>query len=664
MKKKIILGVLCFLTTLSVFGNQNDNATRRFGIFIGSNNGGKDRVTLRYAVSDARSISNVFSQMGGISSEDSVFLVEPNIREINRRIDEMHEQVLKSIKNNRRTEILFYYSGHSDDEGLLLNREKYYYRDLREKINSIPSDMRIVILDSCASGAFTRIKGGEKTLPFLIDSSSTAEGYAFLTSSSANESSQESDKIASSYFTHSLVAGLRGAADTVGDGQVTLNELYRYAYAETMARTETSLYGTQHPSYDIQINGSGDLVLTDVKQTSAGIVIDEKVTGRLTIRDNQDRLIVEINKTARTLELGLEPGIYNVTLQQGGDLLRAEVTLIQGQRTLVSMRDFNKIGADPARRRGDDEEKDENASGTNLYTFFFNVVNESFSLPLVGFVNVAIGDHKIFQLGFVNWNTGNFNGFQGSFVNTAGGNFSGYQAGFINTVIGDTKGIQTAFINTNIGETKGLQMGFVNTAVKKMEGAQIGFVNTAAKNIKGFQLGFVNYAESIEGVPLGFISIVKNGGYMAVEYFYSEYHSYNLSFKTGIDKLYTSVIVSYNQTDEYSFDNFASGLGLGSIIPIGKLFYFNPEYASLSPMQQKRLSLNYKSFIPYFGINLKNLSIAAGPSVTWVHRNIDDDDQQLNNTALPKPRHSFYYRELNDDNAISIGFKAAARLRF
>jgi hypothetical protein len=659
MKRNVIFGILFFVMIMTAFGSQTDNATRRFGIFIGSNNGGKDRVTLRYAVSDAQSVSNVFLQMGGIAGEDSVLLVDPNIREINRRIDAVHEQVLKTAKTNRRTEIVFYYSGHSDDEGLLLNREKYYYRELREKINSIPSDMRIVILDSCASGAFTRIKGGEKTLPFLIDSSSTAEGYAFLTSSSANESSQESDRIASSYFTHSLVAGLRGAADSVGDGRVTLNELYRYAYAETMARTETSLYGTQHPSYDIQINGSGDLVLTDVKQTSAGIVIDEKVTGRLTIRDNQDRLIVEINKTARVLELGLEPGMYNITLQQGGDLFRAEVTLIQGQRTLVSMKDFNRIGTDPARRRGDDEK--ENGSGT-IYTFFFNMVYEPFPLPLIGFVNIAIGNHKIFQASFVNWNTENFAGFQAGLVNNVGGNLKGFQAGFVNTVAEDTKGLQVAI---------------VNSAVREVEGVQIGFVNVAARNMKGLQVGLVNYAESINGAPIGLISIVKNGGYMAVEYFNSEYHNYNLSFKTGIDKLYTSIIVSYNQTYENTLNNFASGAGIGSIIPIGEKFYFNPELTSLSPFVG---NVSYESFVPYFGVNFKKFSISAGPTITWVMRNnnnVDESNQQPawvgkyvenyndnKDKPLPKPNYSLYYNEINDSNSLSIGFRAAARFRF
>jgi uncharacterized caspase-like protein len=57
-----------------------------------------------------------------------------------------------------------------------------------------------------------------------------ASGEVVITSSSADELSQESDEVGGSYFTHYLLSGLRGAADTSGDGEVTLDEAYRYVY--------------------------------------------------------------------------------------------------------------------------------------------------------------------------------------------------------------------------------------------------------------------------------------------------------------------------------------------------------------------------------------------------------------------------------------------------
>ncbi|MCL2230453.1 MAG: caspase family protein [Treponema sp.] len=632
----------------NVFATQPDTGTHRIGIFVGSNNGGRDRVLLRYAVSDAVSIKNVFLEMGGIANDDSVLLAEPSIREINRRIDAMHQQVLRSKEANRRTEVIFYYSGHSDEEGLLLNREKYTYRALRNRINSIPADMRIVILDSCASGAFTRIKGGERTLPFLVDSSFTAEGHAFLTSSSANEASQESDRIGASFFTHSLVAGLRGAADTVGDRRVTLNELYRYAYTETLARTETSLHGAQHANYDIQISGSGDLVLTDVSRTTSGIVFDENLTGRLTIRNSRDQLIAEVTKTTRPLELGLEPGVYRITLQQGSDVSRADVTLAEGRRTTVTINNFTRTVTETTRLRGDNDSDSANAvPNAHLYTFFFNVVHEPFYFPLIGFINIANGNHNNFQAGYINWNTGNFKGFQAGFVNTVGGNFSGFQAGFV---------------NTNIGQTNGFQSGFVNTAINEMEGLQIGFVNVAVSSIRGFQLGFVNYADSIDGIPIGFISIVREGGYMAIEYSFTESHTYNAAFKIGIEKFYTNINIAYNHTSEFSYNNLASGIGFGSIFPvIGKLLYINTEINSLFSIGNDVEKVSYNSLGLYLGVNIGKLSIAAGPSLTWIYKNWWENIQPLEE----RPAYfSFYNYDIDEYNRLVVGGRIAARLRF
>ncbi|MDR0487252.1 MAG: caspase family protein, partial [Treponema sp.] len=689
LKVNVFVTTLYFFTAAALaFGAQEEDSTRRFGIFIGSNNGGRDRTMLRYAISDARSVSKVFSEMGGISVEDTVLLVEPSIRDINSRIDALHEQVIRSKRINKRTEIVFYYSGHSDEDGLLLNREKYPYRELRDRINRIPSDMRIVILDSCASGAFTRLKGGSKTQPFLMDSSISAEGYAFLTSSSATESSQESDRIAASYFTHSLVAGLRGAADSVGDGRVTLNELYRFTYAETLARTETSAYGAQHPSYDIQVSGTGDLVLTDVKETSAGIVFDEKLTGRLSIRDSSGYLIAELNKTAaRPLELGLEPGFYRVTLQQGNDLLRTELNLSSGRRFLVMQKDFTFIGAEPARSRGGESHEPSNKN--DLYTFIFNNVSENFRFPLIGLINIARGDHDVAQVGLMNMNTGNFNGLQASFLNTVDNNFTGVQAGYVNTAIGNTKGLQASFVNTVgadlIGaqagfinsvanETTGAQLGFVNTAANEMKGSQIGFVNTVAnemkgaqlgfvntvikessglqagivniatRKFKGVQLGFVNYADSIEnGIPVGFLSIVRNG-YHAVEYSVSEFYPVNAGLKLGVDKFYTSIFVGYNPSREWEFgkghsesyseSRFATGMGIGSILPINSFLFYNPELNVLSSWDSRGVTLdsitNYQSLVQYLGFKFgQYLSIAAGPSFTWIQNNIASSQEPL-----------------------------------
>ena len=42
-----------------------------------------------------------------------------------------------------RIEVLLYYSGHADEQGLLLGDDRYSYRTLRDRLDQIPADVRI-----------------------------------------------------------------------------------------------------------------------------------------------------------------------------------------------------------------------------------------------------------------------------------------------------------------------------------------------------------------------------------------------------------------------------------------------------------------------------------------------------------------------------------------
>ena len=372
--------------------------------------------------------------------------------------------------------------------------------------------MRIVILDSCSSGAITRAKGGVKTQPFLFDSSVSAEGYAFLTSSSADETSQESDSIESSYFTHSILAGLRGAADSVGDGRVTLNELYRFAYSETLAKTETSMYGAQHPSYDIQISGSGDVVLTDIKEISASLLIAEDIIGRISIRDSSDFLVAELTKiTRKPMELGLEPGLYRITLQRGDSFFRAEITLTENKRTTLGTGDLSMIaGSSGDRSRGDSlgveapsqyGDEDDNVPvypfnlqflpGMDVFGHGQEKATNNILLGLFAAMGHNINGVGAAPLGLMN--TGYVRGIQASSLFTmADGPVSGVQSAGIFNYAGDTfEGVQSAGIFNYIGsDIQGVQgsgiFNYVGGNVNKgLQGS--GIFNYVAGSAHGLQ---------------------------------------------------------------------------------------------------------------------------------------------------------------------------------
>jgi hypothetical protein len=178
-------------------------------------------------------------------------------------------------------------------------------------------------------------------------------GHAFLTSSAANEVAQESDRIRASYFTHYLVSGLRGAADLSGDGRITLNEAYQFAFSETLGRTVDSKGGAQHPSYDINMSGTGDVVMTDVRQLSATLVLAADVDGRFFVRNAAQELIVEVYKPyGRTVSLGVEPGAYEVRVEHEKRALVAKVSVADGGRLVIDRPQFGPTKVEATQSRG------------------------------------------------------------------------------------------------------------------------------------------------------------------------------------------------------------------------------------------------------------------------------------------------------------------------
>ena len=328
----VFLFILSFGKTLTAQAPE-EGIIKRFALAVGANHGGQDRAHLRYALTDAEAFLNVMKELGGIHAEDTMFLVEPDVRTFYTEMVHFQERVARAQKKHGRVEVFFYYSGHSDDRFILLGEEKVSYKDLRESLADLKADARIAILDSCASGAFTRSKGGKKRKPFLIDSANNMKGFAFMSSSSATEASQESDLIRGSFFTHYLISGLRGAADMTRDGRVTLSEAYQFAFNETLTQTALTSSGPQHPYYAIAMAGTGDVVVTDISKGSALMVLTEDIEGKIFVHDADGHLVVELSKPAgRSIELGLEQGKYRVINLQSDHVFEAEIVLKTGAK--------------------------------------------------------------------------------------------------------------------------------------------------------------------------------------------------------------------------------------------------------------------------------------------------------------------------------------------
>jgi hypothetical protein len=352
---KVVSLLLC---TVLVASAALAAAVQRLALVAGANDGGPDRPVLKYAVSDAERFARVLLDLGGVSPANAILLKQPKLRELEQALDQLRSRIDEARRTaagngGGRTEVLVYYSGHADDKGLLLGEDRYSYRSLRDRLDDVAADVRIAVLDACASGAITRIKGGVLRPPFLVDESADMRGHAFLTSSAATEAAQESDRIRGSYFTHFLISGLRGAADMSGEGKVTLNEAYQFAFNETLGRTAETKGGAQHPSYDINLSGTGDVVMTDLRQTSATLVLGEALDGRFFVTNARQELIVELYKPyGRKVELGVEAGSYEVRVEREAAALLAKPKLGEGDRVVLEPLQFTPTTPLPTRARG------------------------------------------------------------------------------------------------------------------------------------------------------------------------------------------------------------------------------------------------------------------------------------------------------------------------
>src|SRR5215469_7397480 len=107
---------------------------------------------------------------------------------------------------------------------------------LLDQFDECRARRQVLILDCCFSGAFAHDSKGETDLDLGRRLAGQGRGRAVLTASRAGEYSFEGQALpgaalAGSVFTAGLVEGLRtGAADVGGDGYVSLDEAYDYAY--------------------------------------------------------------------------------------------------------------------------------------------------------------------------------------------------------------------------------------------------------------------------------------------------------------------------------------------------------------------------------------------------------------------------------------------------
>ena len=280
---------------------------------------------------------------------------------------------------------------------------------------------------------------------------------------------------------------------------------------------------------------------------------------------------------------------------------------------------INKYGAAGAQfaglfnvtRAGDSEITSANAQFAGI----FNYTRKGISAQFAGIFNH--GDTAYLQAGGIyNITHRSYAQFAGIFniANKTGAQFSG----IFNH--GDTAHFQAAGIWNTAKQTKCQFSGIANRAQESY--CQIaGIVNITKKG--GFQMGLINVRDTVDGVSLGLINIVKHGGVLEAGIEAGEFVHTALTFRSGVPRLYSIISVGYNYTDNF----FAVGSGLGTSFKLVGNLGLNLElaYATLYNTKSVRFNRTFSSLVqlsPVLNYRFaKHFKMYLGPTLNFLIQN-------------------------------------------
>ena len=227
--------------------------------------------------------------------------------------------------------LVLYVSSHGADGSLHLAGTELALQELVEFVKAAPVRVGLLVIDACQSGRMTHIKGVRPVDPPAMKiEASEVEGRVLIAASGADEYAQESEPLAGSYFTHYFVAGLRGAADSSRDGQVTLDEAYSWAWARTIEATFASRGGVQRPAFSVDLRGAGQLIMAEPLKSASRLEVEVQAKGRwLVVAEATGQVFADIDKGEGPLSLALPQGEYRLQHRTAQGVLKYRVTVPQ-----------------------------------------------------------------------------------------------------------------------------------------------------------------------------------------------------------------------------------------------------------------------------------------------------------------------------------------------
>ena len=211
---------------------ENSAETRIWAVIIGVSRY-HHMPSLKYTDDDAFHLyAFLKSPEGGAIPENQISLLideQANREEIVRRIQ---RTFLKADSNDM---VMLYFSGHGLPGRIIPNDfDGYYnavdYKEIKQILDKSQARHKLIIADACHSGSLIASKTPltDQINGFYNQLSIAKNGIAMITSSKGEEVSMESTGLRHGIFSHFLIEGIGGAADTNADQIITITELFNY----------------------------------------------------------------------------------------------------------------------------------------------------------------------------------------------------------------------------------------------------------------------------------------------------------------------------------------------------------------------------------------------------------------------------------------------------
>ncbi|MBN2276057.1 MAG: hypothetical protein JXR41_13700 [Bacteroidales bacterium] len=234
----------------------------------------------------------------------------------------------------------------------------------------------------------------------------------------------------------------------------------------------------------------------------------------------------------------------------------------------------------------------------------------------------------------ININQGYISGCQLAGIgNITGGDVDGLQVGGIFSMADNLDGVQISGIFNKCAEAEGLQLaGILNTSASSdaaiagianinagdQQGIQLAGILNQAKAVNGVQIGLVNIADTInKGIPIGLVSIVRNGFYDEFVFSVADYQNLGVSYKLGIKQFYTIYSVGMNLFEDQLW---VAGLGFGHLHEVTPKFSVQPEIICYTYYPMDFVRRIRDTYIGHFKLGIvkslsETIAVSVAPSV-------------------------------------------------